>query len=323
MDLISVIVPVYKVEPYLDRCVQSIVDQTFRNLEIILVDDGSPDNCGAMCDAWAEKDSRIKVIHKENGGLSDARNAGMAVATGQYIAFVDSDDWIAPDYISAMLYAILSHHAQLAACDVLFVEDDASLSPKITASPSVRICTPEQALENLIHGCGFRAVAWNKLYHRSLLQDVSFPVGRHHEDEFITYKLLARAEKLIYIEAPLYFYLQRPGSIMRTLSIKRLDALDAYLERHELFRQHFPRLYTQDKVSFCISCAAFYTTALSQQFSDRQQFKEKIIRLRRQISFSFSELLTLRPKQLVYVLGTGCSIDLFCRILHLRKGGNS
>ena len=94
VDLISVIVPVYKVEPYLDRCVQSIVDQTYGNLEIILVDDGSPDNCPAMCDAWAEKDSRIKVIHKENGGQADARNVGMAVATGEYVAFVDSDDWI-------------------------------------------------------------------------------------------------------------------------------------------------------------------------------------------------------------------------------------
>ena len=105
MDLISVIVPVYKVEPYLDKCVRSIVEQTYQNLEIILVDDGSPDNCGAICDAWAEKDSRIKVIHKENGGLSDARNAGMDVATGQWIAFVDSDDWIAEEMYESLLNA--------------------------------------------------------------------------------------------------------------------------------------------------------------------------------------------------------------------------
>ena len=102
MDLISVIVPVYKVEKYLDKCVQSIVDQTYRNLEIILVDDGSPDNCPAMCDAWAEKDDRIRVIHKENGGLSDARNAGMAIATGEYIGFVDSDDWIFDDFVRCL-----------------------------------------------------------------------------------------------------------------------------------------------------------------------------------------------------------------------------
>ena len=103
MDLISVIVPVYKVEPYLDKCVRSIVDQTYQNLEIILVDDGSPDRCGEICDAWAAKDSRIRVIHKENGGLSDARNAGMAVATGKYMGFVDSDDYIAPDMYRLLL----------------------------------------------------------------------------------------------------------------------------------------------------------------------------------------------------------------------------
>ena len=124
---ISVIVPVYKVEPYLDKCVSSIVNQTHKNLEIILVDDGSPDNCPAMCDAWAEKDSRIRVMHKTNGGLSDARNAGMAVATGELMAFVDSDDWIVPDMYEYLYQRLTEDNSDIAACGVQMVWEDKKL----------------------------------------------------------------------------------------------------------------------------------------------------------------------------------------------------
>ena len=323
MERISVIVPVYGVEAYLDRCVRSLVEQSYANLEIILVDDGSPDNCGTMCDSWAEKDRRIKVIHKKNGGLSDARNAGLCIATGEYIAFVDSDDWVAENYIEAMALAIERSGAQLAACDVLTVYREDSI--KVVSAPcaSQRVCGPEEALNDLIHGRGFRAVAWNKLYHRTLLQGVSFPVGKHHEDEFVTYRVLAGAEKLVYVDAPLYFYFQRQGSIMHTTSIKRLDVLDAYLERLCLLGEHFPNLYTHDKAAFCVSCAVFYQAALFQQMQDSRQYKEKIRCLRRRIHFSAAEISHLPRRQLVYVLGTGCCMDLFCRLLCLRKEENN
>ena len=127
MDLISVIVPIYNVEQYLDRCVKSIVEQTYTNLEIILVDDGSPDNCGAMCDSWAARDNRIKVIHKENGGLSDTRNAGLGIATGDFISFIDSDDWIESAFYEKLLTAIRESNAEVAACATNFVTEDERL----------------------------------------------------------------------------------------------------------------------------------------------------------------------------------------------------
>ena len=132
MAMISVIVPVYKVEPYLDRCVKSVVDQTFSDLEIILVDDGSPDNCPAMCDAWAARDSRVRVIHKPNGGLSDARNTGMAAATGEYISFVDSDDWIAAEMLERLIQALERDQSDIAACAVEMVWEDGTPSELLT-----------------------------------------------------------------------------------------------------------------------------------------------------------------------------------------------
>lgn len=320
MDLISVIVPVYKVEKYLDKCVQSIVDQTYRELEIILVDDGSPDRCGVMCDSWAAKDARIKVIHKRNGGLSDARNAGLTVAKGKYIAFVDSDDWIDANYVYYLYQAIQETGAGIAACDSCTVMENDGMPLPLWEEPTIQSCTPEEAIGDILQGKGFRAVAWNKLYHRQYLEGECYPVGKHHEDEFFTYRILAKAEKLAYVDLPLYVYLQRGGSIMHTMSLKRLDALDAYLQRLEFLRVHFPKLYLSDKCTFCVSCTIFYRQGLLLSDSIRPAFLTKIRLARRQVRFTLEELLHMPPKSLIYVLGTGIAIDLFCRTLNLRKG---
>ena len=156
MDLISVIVPVFKVEQYLNRCVESIVNQTYKNLEIILVDDGSPDDCPTICDTWAKKNSGIKVIHKTNGGLSDARNAGLVAATGQYIAFVDSDDWIQKTFIDYLYRAITNTGADLSACDVRFVPDGEEVSDSTEPFGTVQTCLPEEAIGELLKGFSFR-----------------------------------------------------------------------------------------------------------------------------------------------------------------------
>lgn len=318
-DLISVIVPVYKVEQYLDRCVQSIVGQTYRNLEIILVDDGSPDNCGAMCDAWAEKDSRIQVIHKENGGLSDARNAGMAAATGGYIAFVDSDDWIHRDFLSAMHREIWDKESQIAACDVCFIQPGEP-EPMADSASEGQLFSAEDALATLLRGETFRAVAWNKLYARSVLEGECFPVGKLHEDEFFTYRILAKAARLVYLPVPMYFYLQRSGSIMRSASIRHLDSLDAYLERLEFLKINFPRLYIRDLGTFCVCCAAFYREGLQMKSEDRGAYLSRIRSARSRAGIGLAEIIRMPAKHRVYALGTRFSLDLFCRILNLRKG---
>ena len=320
MDLISVIVPVYKVETYLDRCVQSIVNQTYPNLEIILVDDGSPDNCPAMCDTWAEKDSRIKVIHKENGGLSDARNAGMTIASGEWIAFVDSDDWIHTGFMENLLQAARKTESDIAACDVQITSGDAS-SPA-EKEHSLRICGPEEAIGDILEGKGFRAVAWNKLYKRTLLLHERYPVGRHHEDEFFTYRILAKADRLVYLDMPMYYYFQRPGSIMNSFSIKRLDALDAYLERIEFLKATFPNLYTKEKASFCVACVSFYRDIPTKKNVDTILMKKRIKEFRKKVSFCAGELSSLTPKQRLYVWGSSICIGVFCRILNSRGGRN-
>lgn len=316
MELISVIVPVYQVEAYLNQCVQSIVNQTYSNLQIILVDDGSPDRCGSMCEAWAEKDPRIQVLHKQNGGLSDARNAGMEVATGVYTAFVDSDDWIAPDFIQTLYDAMIHSGAQIAACDVCLVYPGEE--PERTDGVRERkTYTTEEAIRDLLHGRALRTVAWNKLYLSTLLEGERYPVGKHHEDEFLTYRLCGKAEKLVYVDRPMYFYLQRPGSIMHSFTVRRLDALEARLERLEYLKEHYPALCQNEKFALCMFCAFLYRQAQKTSDPSAPQIRNMIKRLRRQNSISLKDYQGASCKQILYALGTGHCMGLFCRMLNL------
>lgn len=313
MELISVIVPVYKVEPYLDRCVQSIVEQTYPNLEIILVDDGSPDNCPAMCDAWAEKDNRIRVIHKKNGGLSDARNAGLAVCRGTYIGFVDSDDWIHGEYLSLLYNACKVSDVYISACDVRVVGDEPVSSEILHQECCMH--SVEEALGTLIKGTRFRAVAWNKLYHRSVLAGELFPVGRYHEDEFFTYRILAKTDWLAFVDAPLYYYYQRAGSIMNTASVRHLDVLDAWTGRLQFLKDNFPALYPGDKAAFCAACVHLYKNAQTIDRDDRTTYKLRIKSCRAEISFTMRELLQCSPKKLIYILGSRWGIGCLAKLV--------
>lgn len=242
MPLISVIVPVYRVEPYLDRCVRSILSQTHRELEVILVDDGSPDNCGKICDAFAAEDDRVKVIHKENGGLSSARNAGLAAATAELIGFVDSDDHIAPHMYETLLQALTETGADMSLCNFTYVDEATGQADeeRTKASPlKAGVLDRQQALSALnIAGWNyhFYVTAWNKLYNRQVLGENPFPVGKLHEDEFAAHHVFSRCEKVVVVEDSLYWYMQRQGSIMQAgTSIRSLDAVDAYLDRWALY----------------------------------------------------------------------------------------
>ena len=238
MEQISVIVPVYKVAKYLDKCVQSIVNQTYTNLEIILVDDGSPDECGTMCDAWANKDSRIRVVHKQNGGLSDARNAGLAVATGSLISFIDSDDWIAPDFLQLLYQGIESTQAQIAECAVDLVDEDGStVSSRGPQKPEA--VDKMEALRRLVLEEGVYQTVWNKLYRREVIEGILFEKGKYNEDDFWTYRVFDRIDKLALVEKPMYFYLQRGGSIMGVgYNPRRLEGLEARFQRMEYLSKY-------------------------------------------------------------------------------------
>lgn len=239
---ISVIVPVYKVEPYLDKCVSSIVNQTYKNLEIILVDDGSPDNCPAMCDAWAEKDSRIRVIHKTNGGLSDARNAGMTVATGELTAFVDSDDWIAPDMYEYLYQRLTEDNSDIAACGVQMVWENKTPSRMLTRDGNC-VLNQEEAMRAIIEESWLKQPVWYKLYKTALVRDILFPKGKCHEDVFWSYQAVGKAKKVSISDYIGYYYLQRGGSIMGAgYSLKRLDAVEAKVQRCAYIQERFPAL---------------------------------------------------------------------------------
>lgn len=238
MERISVIIPIYKVEAYLDKCVQSVVGQSYQNLEIILVDDGSPDNCGAMCESWARRDSRIKVVHKENGGLSDARNAGLAVATGELISFIDSDDWIEPEFLQTLYDAMVNQDAQIAECAIHLVDEDGNILRDRSPSKTEVIETKE-ALRRLILEEGVFQTVWNKLYRREVMDGILFEKGKYNEDDFWTYQVFDRTEKLALVDKPMLNYLQRGGSIMGVgYNPKRLDGLEARLRRMEYLQKY-------------------------------------------------------------------------------------
>ena len=313
--LISVIVPIYKVEEYLDCCIESIVNQTYLNLEIILIDDGSPDNCPEICDHWAKLDNRIEVIHKENGGLSDARNTGLRKAKGEFICFVDSDDWIEKPYIEYLYDLIIKNDADLSACDVSFVSNSDSVKPKEYKNSVSFVCDTEEALSQLIKGKGFRAVAWNKLYKKSIISDMFFEIGKFHEDEFFTYRVIDKCKKLAYIDIPLYNYRQREGSIMNIVSERHLDALDASVERLTFFKSKYPELYISDCVTFCISCIGYYKMAVSGEFIDGKAAKTRIVNCRKKIKIPFSVFLRKNIKEkMKIVFSKPLFIGLFCRI---------
>lgn len=231
MPKISVIVPVYKVEAYLDRCVKSILAQTFEDFELILVEDGSPDNCGAMCDAWAEKDSRIKVIHKENGGLSDARNAGFEVSAGEWITFIDSDDYVHPAMLQALLEAAESYGTDISACGFCPVHGQALV---LLEDPQGKRLSPRVFYREYVYA----TMAWAKLYARGCFDTIRYPKGKLHEDEYVTYRILFGCESIAVVDTPLYGYFQNGQSIMRSRwNPKRLDALPAFEEQISFFAQ--------------------------------------------------------------------------------------
>ena len=233
--LISVIVPVYKVEPYIRQCIDSVLSQTYRNLEVILVDDGSPDNCGSICEEYAVKDKRIKVFHKENGGLSDARNYGVARASGDYLSFVDSDDWIEPDMFEVLIKAADENRADLVNSGVYH-----NFSNRTVAIPAIETTFIDtvDSVKSLIKGEMDPGV-WGKIYSKSCLSNISFPCGHVFEEHATVYKFFLQADKVVSIAKPLYHYrLRRKDSITETHTMANLyDYWLAHKSRYDYFLQ--------------------------------------------------------------------------------------
>lgn len=239
--LISVIVPVYKVEQYLDRCLQSIVNQTYKNLEIILVDDGSPDNCPEICDEWMNKDKRISVIHQENGGLSNARNTGLRIASGEYIGFVDSDDWIELDMYEYLLDMMLQLDADISHCS--FYKTDGSISFEGHGTNQEYIGDNFFSMREALLLEKFILSVWNKLYKRNVLEGVFFEDGRYYEDTLFNFYAFKNANKTVYKGVPKYHYFTRMDSIVESSFSKRnFDVIYSTDQLCKLTNKYYPEL---------------------------------------------------------------------------------
>ena len=232
--LISVIVPVFNVENFIDVCISSLIKQSYSNIEIILVDDGSTDSSSMLCDKWATEDARIKVIHQTNGGLSAARNAGLDIATGDYICFVDSDDFVMEDYVKCMVDAIEETDADVAFYDVITAKWPALAKP-ITSNRILDAAECRTWLDNLIsREYVLMVVSWNKLYKKELFADNRFEQGKLHEDEFMINRLLFNIKKMVYVPLEEYVYRMNSSSITGSeneFNVAHLDVIDAFTDR--------------------------------------------------------------------------------------------
>lgn len=241
---ISIIVPVYNVEDYLEKCITSLTNQTFQDIEIVLVDDGSPDNCGKICDDYATKDARVTVIHKKNGGLSSARNAGIKIAKGQYLMFVDSDDWVEPNFCETALEKLGKYDVDILSFGYNWIKSDGNI--KEMSTDKDKTLSSEKGIKELIT---LKDVIYNlpcnKIYKAELFNGIEYPMGKTYEDQGVTYKLFHRANSIAVIPDRLYNYLQRGDSIQggrRTKPKGYYDRFCLWEERRQFVKINYPRL---------------------------------------------------------------------------------
>lgn len=235
--LISFVVPVFNVDKYLGQCLESILAQSYSNIEVIIVDDGSTDNSGSICDSFSAKDKRVCVIQKENGGLSSARNAGLKKASGDYIIFTDSDDFVSVVLAERMLKAMKETDADLVMCNFVYTDEHGNITGQFRDDNNSGEYGTRELLSKIAAGWTFGTVAWNKLYKKELFENgLRFSEGRIAEDEFIAHRLLANVKKAVIIPDVLCYYRQRAGSIINsTFNVKKLDSIDASIDRIEFF----------------------------------------------------------------------------------------
>lgn len=284
MNLVSIIVPIYKVAPFIEKCVTSLLAQTYTDIEIILVDDGSPDECPAICDAFASQDSRVHVVHQQNGGLSAARNAGIEVASGDYLAFVDGDDFVSPDYIQVLLNACKQYNTKMAACGYFEYYSEQRNTP-VCVPDTVVLSSQEAVLDIFTMKNQVQVMAWNKLYARELFEKtgIRYPVGKIHEDVFTTYRCCAAAEKVVCVNKPCYYYVQREGSIIsQTFSPKRLQLLDAVNSIKPFVEQYAPLYDEAYEYYVFLNDLTIINAMADSRYYDKQLFSKMACGIREQ-----------------------------------------
>lgn len=273
-SLISIIVPVYNVEKYLEKCINSIINQTYKNLNIILINDGSTDNSGKICDEFKSKDSRIKVIHKENGGLSDARNAGLKIANGEYIGFVDSDDYIAPDMFETLYNLTQKYDAEISI--VSFYEIYNTKTIGVRDSRQLQQMNKIEAIKELLLDSKIQSYAWNKLFKKNLFENLKFPTDKNFEDIATTLLLFEKANKIVLFEDPKYYYLRRDDSIVGVRNYKTYkDYLDVIYNKYFYLDGKYQELDLYNAYNYIINMIWVYTIIVAFDLDDVYKDFEK------------------------------------------------
>lgn len=303
----------------MDKCIESIVAQSYSNTEILLVDDGSPDNCPRMCDDWAEKDSRIKVLHLQNGGAGKARNIGLSKANGEWVVFIDGDDYIHSNMIQH-LYEMLDGADLSECCIVNTFSDTASFSEK---GEEVVMCNAEEALGYLIDDSIFRQTPPNKLYKTEIIRNIPFPEGNLIDDEFWTYKVLGECKLLKHSSLKLYAYRQQDGSVMhKKYSILRLQVLDAQYERLQYLQDRYPSLLSKAKIKFLQACI-FHGQMVQKHCtpSEKKPAMNKVVTYYQSVCLDRKEFKSVKSTHKIWLKLAKISLPFTCKLKNTLRIG--
>ena len=322
-EKISVIIPVYNVEKYINKCVDSIINQTYKNLEIILVDDGSTDNSGKICEEYKIIDHRIKVVHKENGGLSDARNKGIEIATGRYIGFVDSDDYIEKDMYSNLLNELKVNNADISVCKYKKVTEDYNKCDYVQSYENkIRILDNITAIELLISDSYMDNYAWNKLYKKELFENVRYPYGKKMEDLGTTYKIFDRAKKIVYTNYIGYFYLQRKNSILHSIDTDFVKDLKELInERYIDIINKYPELKVKADINRLKYIKIYFMHIAKNNRSElikEKEYKEEYEFFKKNYKKYKKELLKYSFKENILYCIFNYNLKLFLKIYEIK-----
>lgn len=310
--LVSIIVPIYKVEPYLKKCIESIICQTYKNIEIILVDDGSPDNSGEICDRYSQIDNRIIVIHKQNDGVSNARNSGMEISHGKYIYFIDGDDYVEKDAIEKLVYLAELEKADLVIADINIVDESGDIlasTGTINNANKYQVLSPQRAVKDFVESDWG---PWNKLYSRHVHIDVKFPSHKIHEDEAIMLQLFHNCHKVVYTNQRLYNYLKRAGSTTgSSYSVKKIDWFDAWICNIAFAEKYFPDSKKQSVSKMVVTAIYNLDNLLKRSQSEEMQSIQIIVKA---FQTYFADILQNQHLKLIYkirVILAVFSLDLY------------
>jgi len=287
---ISIIVPVFNSSAYLKKCLDSILTQTFEDFELILVDDGSPDNCGEICEEYAEKDNRIIIIHKKNGGQSSARNAGLDVAKGDYIGFVDSDDWIEPDMYETLYDICIVNNCDIANCSSIIHYKERKV---INGGHSLITHNTKEAMKVMLWGELYDEVVWTKLIKKNIFNDLRFPEGIMYEDTALTYKLIHKSTKICCIGAPKYNYLKRENSTMdHAIKNISIDRVIIYEKMSKFMSIHYPEV--NDIVALKLANSSMVVLNLISKSDEFKKYKNNYYKVARILNRHFNETIKLK-----------------------------